>query len=119
MNETDLTQFKQKLETELAGLTEQLSLIGTQSESGDWSAKANQMDQETPEFDETADRIEEFQENIAVLEELEPRYESVQAALKRIEAGNYGICRISGEPIERARLEADPAADTTITNKEA
>lgn len=119
MNETDIQHFKEKLEAELASLTEDLSAIAKQTETGDWVAIPNQMDYETPEFDETADRIEAFQENVAVLDELEPRYEAVQAALERIKDGSYGICRISGEPIERERLEADPAATTTIANKEA
>ena len=34
----------------------------------------------------------------------------VQDALKRIEAGTYGMCEICGRPIEPARLEAIPWA---------
>lgn len=38
----------------------------------------------------------------------------VDHALKRIDAGTYGICEISGQPIPRERLEALPAARYTI-----
>jgi RNA polymerase-binding transcription factor DksA len=34
-------------------------------------------------------------------------------ALRRIERGTYGICEISGEPIEEKRLQAIPWATIT------
>ncbi|MEK7091498.1 MAG: TraR/DksA C4-type zinc finger protein [Patescibacteria group bacterium] len=33
-------------------------------------------------------------------------------ALAKIDAGNYGLCEISQEPIELDRLEANPSART-------
>ncbi|MDP3402630.1 MAG: TraR/DksA C4-type zinc finger protein, partial [bacterium] len=59
-----------------------------------------------------ADQMEEFGNNAAILTDLEHRYNDVVAALARIEDGTYGICTVSGEPIEEDRLEADPAAPT-------
>ncbi|HEX2748739.1 MAG TPA: TraR/DksA C4-type zinc finger protein [Verrucomicrobiales bacterium] len=38
----------------------------------------------------------------------------IDEALKRIDAGNYGICEMSGKPIPQARLEALPFARFTI-----
>lgn len=38
----------------------------------------------------------------------------VNEALKRIDAGNYGTCEMSGKPIPRARLEAIPFARFTV-----
>lgn len=38
----------------------------------------------------------------------------IEAALKRIEDGEYGYCISTGEVIPRARLELDPAAATTV-----
>lgn len=38
----------------------------------------------------------------------------VDAALKRLDGGTYGICEMSGERIPRARLEALPAARYTV-----
>ena len=37
-------------------------------------------------------------------------------ALQKIKAGAYGVCEISGEPIEVERLAANPAARTTLAN---
>ena len=42
----------------------------------------------------------------------------IEAALKRIEDGEYGYCISSGEPIPRARLELDPAAATIVKRAE-
>lgn len=40
--------------------------------------------------------------------ELETRQEDLEAALRRIEDGTYGICQSCGQPIEPERLEAVP-----------
>ena len=38
----------------------------------------------------------------------------IEQALKRIEAGTYGVCEMSGKPIAHARLEAIPFARYTV-----
>jgi DnaK suppressor protein len=38
----------------------------------------------------------------------------IAAALRRLDAGEYGDCRDCGEPIDVRRLEMDPAATTCI-----
>jgi RNA polymerase-binding transcription factor DksA len=38
----------------------------------------------------------------------------IEEALKRLEAGTYGICEMSGKPIAHARLEAIPFARYTV-----
>jgi len=38
----------------------------------------------------------------------------IEEALKRIEAGTYGVCEMSGKPIAHARLEALPFARYTV-----
>jgi DnaK suppressor protein len=38
----------------------------------------------------------------------------IEEALKRIDAGNYGVCEMSGKPIPHARLEAIPFARFTV-----
>ena len=42
----------------------------------------------------------------------------VLAALRRLERGTYGICEISGKPIEPARLEALPWAANCLEDQE-
>lgn len=45
--------------------------------------------------------------------------EKVKAALERLRAGRYGICRVCGEDIDARRLQAYPAAVRCIDCKEA
>jgi len=41
----------------------------------------------------------------------------IEAALKRIEEGTYGICTVTGQPIEFARLEAIPTTTKCASAK--
>jgi DnaK suppressor protein len=38
----------------------------------------------------------------------------IEEALKRVDAGTYGVCEMSGKPIPHARLEAIPFARFTV-----
>ena len=42
----------------------------------------------------------------------------IDAAIRRIEEGEYGYCEVSGEPISLARLEARPVATMTVEAQE-
>jgi len=42
----------------------------------------------------------------------------IDAALRRIDAGDFGFCEVTGEPISLARLEARPIATMTIEAQE-
>jgi DnaK suppressor protein len=42
----------------------------------------------------------------------------IDAALRRIDTGEYGFCEVSGEPISLARLEARPIATMTVEAQE-
>lgn len=42
----------------------------------------------------------------------------IDAALRRIDAGDYGYCEITGEPISLQRLEARPIATMTLEAQE-
>ena len=43
----------------------------------------------------------------------------IDAALRRIEDGEYGYCEVTGEPIALGRLEARPVATMTLEAQEA
>ena len=42
----------------------------------------------------------------------------IDAALRRLDEGEYGYCEVSGEPISLARLEARPIATMTVEAQE-
>jgi len=105
--------YRKKLGEERERLEKELASIGRRNPAvpGDWEAVPSGTGREADEGD-AAENIEGYAENVAVVSDLEIRYNQVAAALGRIENGTYGICSVGGETIEPARLAADPAATT-------
>jgi RNA polymerase-binding protein DksA len=60
--------------------------------------------------DEGDPALAEREKNLALLITLERKVESIDAALRAIAKGQYGICERCGEPIDPARLEVRPDA---------
>jgi RNA polymerase-binding transcription factor DksA len=110
---TDTSKFKALLEEEKVRLEAQLGTVGQRNPSNpaDWEALPQATGQEA-DVNDAADLIEGYEDNTAILKELEIRYNEVLAALERMEKSTYGTCIIGGEPIEEERLSADPAAKT-------
>lgn len=107
-------KYKALLETELAKLTSELQSLGIHNPEvpEDWVEKMVDNDTVNADPNDVADRTEEYDTRRAELSVLEGRWNDVRDALKKIEAGTYGICELSGDPIEEDRLEANPAART-------
>ena len=62
------------------------------------------------EPDEGDAEIFEREKNAALIAVLEHKLQDLEAALRSIEKGNYGICDRCGNPIEIERLEVKPDA---------
>ncbi|HRH55481.1 MAG TPA: TraR/DksA C4-type zinc finger protein [Candidatus Paceibacterota bacterium] len=105
--------FRTRLTEEKALLESELATVGRKNPSNpnDWEPVPEDTGPEADPNDR-ADQMEEFGNNNAILTDLEARYNSVLAALARMDTGTYGVCETSGEAIEEERLEADPAART-------
>jgi len=86
------------LEREFAGLSEAASSAGTD-------------DEHDPEG---ATLAFERQHTAALLEAARQQTAAVDAALRRLEAGRYGVCDRCGQPIGGDRLAARPTAATCI-----
>lgn len=107
-------KFKIALEAELNQLNTEMKELGIKNPEvkGDWVERTNDLDTVSADLNDVADRTEEYDERRATLATLEGRYNNIRLALKKITDGNYGMCEVSGEPIEEDRLEANPAART-------
>jgi DnaK suppressor protein len=115
----DTTTIKATLEDTLATLTTELSAIAVHNpETDDWEALPVGADSSEPDENDEADVVEEWNERRATVAVLETDYRNTKRALAKIAAGTYGICEVSGEPIEEARLHANPAARTCIAHRE-
>ena len=110
----DTEYFKEKLEEELFLVEKELNSVGRRNpdNKNDWEAEPADFDTDQADESEKADKIEEYEENTAVLKELEIRYNDIKDALTKIENKTFGVCEISGEQIEEDRLIANPAART-------
>lgn len=105
--------FKKRLLEEKESLEHELERIGRRNphNTADFEATPGETGKAADEGDQ-AEILESYAENTALVHELELRHTDVLDALAKIDAGTYGVCEVSEEPIEAERLEADPAART-------
>lgn len=119
MNKKDQEHFKAKLEKEKKLLEEELATVGKTSDpknGAGWEATSSNIEVDSADENELADKMEELEDNEGILQQLEKQLGEVNHALSKIETGSYGICEISGTEIEKERLEANPAARTCMAH---
>ncbi|MEX2514548.1 MAG: TraR/DksA C4-type zinc finger protein [Candidatus Paceibacterota bacterium] len=115
-NDINTDHYKKLLEQEQKELEEDLATLGqiNPDNESDWEVVKEDLNVMDSDLNELADEFEEFEEDAAILNELEIRLNEVRHALRKIEgneeAGEYGICEVSGKPISKERLEINPAA---------
>ena len=110
----DIEQFKTKLLAEKEELLKDLEGIAEKNPTNeaDWVQTPTDVNKGDSDPINRADNLEELDANNAIVASLETRINNVKDALTKIEAGTYGYCEISNEPIEVDRLEANPSAKT-------
>ena len=110
----DIKEIKIKLEEEKTRLESGLSTVARKNPDNPTDWEAIPADDEKLPADENllAEKISDYEDNNAVVNELEPRYLDVKEALDRIEAGTFGFCEVCQKPIDDERLTANPAART-------
>lgn len=113
-------EHKHILEEERARLTSELEKIARRDpETGEWETIPASSEEGEADSNSQADRFENFEESSALMLELEARFIEVETALSKMEDNEYGRCDICGNPIEEARLAANPAAQTCIAHMNA
>ena len=110
----DIEKQKAELESLLQELTGELKALGIHNPevASDWIAVPAAASTSTADPNVVADRTEDWDERRATMAALETHYNNLKLALQKIADGNYGVCEVSGEPIEEDRLLANPAART-------
>jgi RNA polymerase-binding protein DksA len=91
-----LNEELQEVETELARIEEKLKV------RGDYG------------FGRGDPAIYQWELNLSLKERYEKHLEDVQAALRRLEEGSYGVCERCQKAIEKERLEALPFTSLCI-----
>ncbi len=120
-----IDQQKKRLLEEQTQLKAKLARVAKKDPKtkGDYDAKFPQYtdkdETESGDFDDSAHEVQDYADNIGVENQLEVRLQKVEAALARIEKGEYGKCvdcdceECSGD-MHRDRLEADAAAEKCL-----
>ncbi len=110
----NLEQYKNLLLAEKANLEKELATVGRKNPDNpaDWEATEPAEGIDRADEDEVAEGIDEYENNSAILKQLETRLLEVNTALEQIEKGAYGTCVVCGAEIETDRLDANPAAQT-------
>lgn len=108
----DYKHFKEKLEAEKKLLAGELEKVGRRNPDNlsDWEAKPEVKDSSQADENTLADSIEEYEENMAIVNTLESRYQDLRVALEKINNKTYGLCEVCKEEIDEKRLEANPSA---------
>ena len=104
--ETNISEYKKSLELEQYEILNRVKSLA--------SDKMRQKEALTKKIDDQA-QIVENDEVVDGLEDLERlKLKSIKEALKRIDAGIYGICANCEEEIPASRLNAMPSAITCV-----
>ena len=78
----------------------------------DWQARPSTLDIQEADPNEVADKIEAYEGNTSIINNLEKNLTEIDNALKKIEDGTFGKCEVCNKEIEADRLDAHPAAKT-------
>lgn len=114
----DTNHLKELLVKESAELERQLSTLGRKNpdEVGDWETVRKGGDTDEADELDVAEGIETYENDNAVLGQLEIQLRNVTEALSRIENGTFGKCSVCSNDIEEDRLGASPSATTCKTH---
>ncbi len=106
-------KLHERLKKEQAQITEKLELLkarelppGERREGSPFGKR-----------EEEASEVSELEKRSALEQNLRANLAEINHALKKYEAGSYGVCDSCGQPIERGRLEALPQASLCLSCK--
>lgn len=119
LDTTELEELRDALEVELATIEEELAAHGRiRSDNGQWEPMTTGSDGEEADQTDIADNIEEFANNVSLVDQWETRHREITHAIQLMDTGLYGLCSECGEEIPFDRLEANPAATTCVEHAE-
>ncbi len=110
MNERQLTYFRDKL----AGWKEAIL-----RESQDTLNTLQNEPLREPDVTDRASSETDWSIELRTRDRQRKLISKIEAALRRIQDGEYGYCEVTGEPISLGRLEARPIATMTVEAQEA
>lgn len=81
----------------------------------------NEFESKFPDYgskeDENAEEVATYETNLQLEATLEKELRDITNALKKIEAGTYGVCKYCEKDIPEARLKARPTSGSCVACK--
>lgn len=106
----DVEKFREILMNERTRLIEQSKRLQRRSSVADQSDETGELADYDNHPADAATETYEREKDLAMDENIDDMIESIDRALEKIEAGNYGICDRCGNEISKGRLEVIPYA---------
>jgi len=116
LSDEELEHFKQKLKEEKEESEKEIERLKSNAESIERNSDDRQSGQDHHPGDVASD-AQMKKTSFTLLEKQREKLKKIEAALERIESGTYGVCLITGKPIEKERLEAIPYAMHSVDAK--
>jgi RNA polymerase-binding transcription factor DksA len=110
---TIFTDFYERLKQERTSLNHELQQLKVEEKSADEQREGSPFGKR----EEGATEAFELEKRLALERRFTDALVEVEHALKKYEAGTYGICDLCSRPIEPARLEALPQANLCLECK--
>jgi DnaK suppressor protein len=110
---TDFTELYERLKQEQMQLNSELQRLKAEEKSADEQREGSPFGKR----EEGATEAFELEKRLLLERRLTDALADVEHALKKYEAGTYGICDLCNKPIEPARLEALPQANLCLQCK--
>ncbi len=110
----------QEIKTELLRIkqeTEEALKVFTTKESGNANDFTSTFPDYGEESDENAQEVGQYSTNLATENILEKTLRDIDSALKKINQGNYGICKYCHQEIDEKRLLARPFSSSCVKCK--
>ena len=118
LTKKELDELRDRLLAERVELEEQLATL----EENTFAASQSDMSGEVAFDDETADAgtaTFERERDLSIENNVRDLLAKIDRAIRRMDAGTYGLCDRCGKPIEKARIKALPYVDLCIKDAQA
>lgn len=110
LNDKKLEHFKEKLQDMKNDVEKQLD---QEKKQGPNDAAKELADYDNHPADMGTEQFEQ-ERDAGLKQDKKEHLQEINDALERIEAGSYGVSRLSGKPIPEERLEVEPTATILV-----
>jgi DnaK suppressor protein len=118
MEQEQLNNFKELLETKKRELIKQLDDIGTKAPGAEVNFDADFPDYgNSNSIEDNASEVIDYTTNLSIEKQLESDLHDVEKSLKAMVDGSYGKCKYCHQEIEIERLKIRPESTSCVSCK--